>query len=909
MGIGAAFVTGLVQGFAKNIELERAKRIADEQKLDTLEATLAEYRMKPADERSASGINAVAAALRGARGEIKSRGRINLFGQSSPGLDIDIANMKGIMDEVGSYEFTLGTGDTKVGFNNKRPDNLNTSLAFIGELGSKLQDEKFRTALRKDKGVWSGVAEIMGAHHGYMNSQAVQNPGEDGEMLTYDPTAYPWWNDWNTINQSWLNSGKAGEGESVSAGESMRKYAVEENNNPNILGVTKTGMIIDYSQHADPEGIFTSDNMIAGFGDIKSAFKLRDDGDVYNTWHSNIGIAGVTNTVAERWFDSSVKLGALQQNVFPRLDLLRPTNIMMLSTDSREATSIPNAYKVVSSVLPNDASGQPSIQAAAHALYPYFIQPEAPVQYVGGVYRYSKDNMTRTELALQLHYGDDNPTGKTFGDLEQALVNEERVLKDIRSLAVKTAELGDAAAYQEFKQVFRFGGSLVKSAFTDLSFLDELGLSDAQRNAIQLIDDGAEGVGITQSFLDGIAAEMAEARKLDADPKTARSDGVTYAEIASLRIGLAFKMARAADPSGRLSNQDVQQQLDRLGGNFNTPEEVINKLGVVVQEFEDRADRLRVLVNYGKGNTPMKPEERAIMEAAYSFDIMRRYGRKKNTVSQSNDPASFDILIENPTFVTKDGQPVFKAHRDATTNPLQNNNGEDIFFVKGTDEDGNETRTEVSLDNLMRKPTGDTSAAPAAAASTVTAADAGKGPGLPQASSELPTVTAADAGKGPGMPQAAAVTAADAGKGPGLPSTQQPTVVPIQDTVPKIDPANIPTAGSPRTNVKPREVPLDAGVDVEEVMAALLQIQKAKAAQQDDASVAGSAGEEGNIPMYDTEPDDVVIPPGGIDPDDVVVTGSRGNGLFTIKDKGATANREGLYTVRNGFYFPAGEVM
>ena len=42
MGIGAAFVTGLVQGFAKNIELERAKRIADEQKLDTLEATLAE---------------------------------------------------------------------------------------------------------------------------------------------------------------------------------------------------------------------------------------------------------------------------------------------------------------------------------------------------------------------------------------------------------------------------------------------------------------------------------------------------------------------------------------------------------------------------------------------------------------------------------------------------------------------------------------------------------------------------------------------------------------------------------------------------------------------------------------------------------------------------------------------------
>ena len=91
---------------------------------------------------------------------------------------------------------------------------------------------------------------------------------------------------------------------------------------------------------------------------------------------------------------------------------------------------------------------------------------------------------------------------------------------------------------------------------------------------------------------------------------------------------------------------------------------------------------------------------------------MRRYGRKKNTVVQSNDPASFDILIENPTFVTRDGQPVFKAHRDASTNPLQNDKGK-TSFVKGTDGEGNEIRTEVSVDNLMRKPAGSTSAAPA----------------------------------------------------------------------------------------------------------------------------------------------------------------------------------------------------
>ena len=340
-------------------------------------------------------------------------------------------------------------------------------------------------------------------------------------------------------------------------------------------------------------------------------------------------------------------------------------------------------------------------------------------------------------------------------------------------------------------------------------------------------------------------------------------------------------------------NLKDQQQLDRLGGDFDTPEQVIRKLGVVVQEFEDRADRMRVMVKYGKGDgTPMTPADKSILEAAVSFDILRRYGRPKEGMAQGNvNPSSFNILIENDVFVTQDGQPVFKAHRDAFSDPLQSDDGKDIFFVKGTDGEGNEIRTEVSVDNLVRKTAGSTSAAPAAAPAPANV-DTSQVP--PQVPSQLPTVTTT-------MPAASTTPAVvddflDSASGQALPASD-------------LERSDYSKAGDPRTNVKPREVPLGAGVNVEDVMAALLQIQKANAAQQDDASVAGSAGEEGNIPMYDTEPEDVVIPPGGIDPDDVVVTGSRGNGLFTIKDKGATANREGLYTVRNGFYFPAGEVM
>ena len=58
----------------------------------------------------------------------------------------------------------------------------------------------------------------------------------------------------------------------------------------------------------------------------------------------------------------------------------------------------------------------------------------------------------------------------------------------------------------------------------------------------------------------------------------------------ALRLTLAAKMARAVDPSGRLSNQDFEIQLDRLGssGLFNTEAGTMAKLSTVKKEFETR---------------------------------------------------------------------------------------------------------------------------------------------------------------------------------------------------------------------------------------------------------------------------------------------------------------------------------
>ena len=47
-------------------------------------------------------------------------------------------------------------------------------------------------------------------------------------------------------------------------------------------------------------------------------------------------------------------------------------------------------------------------------------------------------------------------------------------------------------------------------------------------------------------------------------------------------------MARALDPSGRLSNQDIEQQFVKLGGNFTTEAGSLSGIKVAIDEFKDK---------------------------------------------------------------------------------------------------------------------------------------------------------------------------------------------------------------------------------------------------------------------------------------------------------------------------------
>jgi hypothetical protein len=79
-------------------------------------------------------------------------------------------------------------------------------------------------------------------------------------------------------------------------------------------------------------------------------------------------------------------------------------------------------------------------------------------------------------------------------------------------------------------------------------------------------------------------------------------------EAEAIRLTLAAKMARAVDPSGRLSNQDFEIQLRRLGdGAFTTYSEIATKLKTVRTEFAQDLqykNRLKAVIDNQAELTP-----------------------------------------------------------------------------------------------------------------------------------------------------------------------------------------------------------------------------------------------------------------------------------------------------------------
>lgn len=212
-------------------------------------------------------------------------------------------------------------------------------------------------------------------------------------------------------------------------------------------------------------------------------------------------------------------------------------------------------------------------------------------------YRYA-GNVNQKTVALQTGTAFvKDITGLDPDKFEEGFKAQEDAVEYIDRLMQLEQELGED-----------LGTGWVRSA---AGVLKSFGIQVAQgtRTVSQLFSDNTDFAATSgdtsQSDLQAVIKEV--------DPTI---DLAAISEADAIKLTLAAKMARAVDPSGRLSNQDFEIQLRRLGsGNFSTPEGIKAALELVRKDFSKDLEYKRMLKAVMDDKTKLTPQVARTVQA------------------------------------------------------------------------------------------------------------------------------------------------------------------------------------------------------------------------------------------------------------------------------------------------------
>ena len=213
----------------------------------------------------------------------------------------------------------------------------------------------------------------------------------------------------------------------------------------------------------------------------------------------------------------------------------------------------------------------------------------------GRKYRYSKSNNQKDVAQVNGSELVERITGLKTEDFNEGLKAQEDAVAYIERLQQLEAQLGEqtgtgwirgtAGLLKSLGIQIRQGAILAGDYFTDNK--------DFQGGDLAGLADVAEKVGI---------------------------DLAAISEAEAIRLTLAAKMARAVDPSGRLSNQDFEIQLRRLGEyTFSTPESINAALLVVKKEFEKDLEYKQMLSNIASNESAITRQQARRVQAARQY--------------------------------------------------------------------------------------------------------------------------------------------------------------------------------------------------------------------------------------------------------------------------------------------------
>ena len=664
MGIGAGLGLGLVKGFTTAFQLEQQRRIKDEEKLDQLDIILANASVDP--KAKGSQVAKLAETIKNARAEFDAKDPISLFGRPTNKVELELTDAQNIINSVEEYNSDFGYGIKLMSDFQSQPS-TGSAIIALKEINSKLEDSTFRSTIAAGgQPAYTALNGAIDAAIAVIQAEHLKGGANQSSLLLFGDPAEGNEGILDNFTNLFSDDGilkNMGTNINVPAA-SPNKVVVDSqnNNNNNVDSVNLVGGTYSYTL---PEGETYKNglNVYSSKHNVNTAEAFQHYKQTY--------LAGIdiTNEQADDQFDLALEF-------LSRVD--DPTaydfnNVVKPRNKTKALTFFPD--------LMNKAQGseEEKFESVVYAIAPFIPISSSSLS------NESKKNFDTAGISVRTYL--EERTQKKFEDLQKNDEAQAIVIKDLERLFSLREKIDEPTALSKVKKgidfVFNPQGGFIVAGLRSIGELFDREDKVLPKDDRTVLENDEK---LTQGYMTYLSNRIK-----NAEPG--------FAEFEALRISLAFKMARAEDPSGRLSNQDIELQMLRLGGDFGTRDYSLSQLAETIRTFKQNKASFEKVLAYA-GDTALYKKRDAhkfqVVEAALSVNRMlisynaaKKLGDKSLTPlvfdqTQAQDEAQQLTVPEGASFVDDQFLSGFQIAFDQNGIPLKDPQGNIIYKNKQT---------------------------------------------------------------------------------------------------------------------------------------------------------------------------------------------------------------------------------
>ena len=604
MGFGAALAMGLVQGFTKNIQDEQKNRQLDHQRLNDLETLIADNALKG----NIYNADAISGVIKDARNELNDKERIDLFGTATPRVRVDLSELGPLVTKPPKETDMISLLGGAIKF--KRTDDPKVKMAEISSamVRPEYQQAFLRASMSEQASILSYMQSSQ-AQFSVGSKAQFQNPDVDVDIGQNRDTAYPglnWLMDWSQQNSHIMDlsatSGINNSGDSIGAGAKLEKgiaskIRIDVDSTAKVFedrGIEYTTIGLSGSP-ADKESGYTADLLInkeqyaTGVEAMMKATGAQDFKYALARWQQSFPMLGVSKAETKQAFVTAIKMAEIVGG-----------NPEMLDPDSdKSALYITEQKALVDIARKLSSMGADSALKIGLVLAPYMDYDKLPVEAKGaGIVAKAPKESLRAYTLRKIMSTDTQDPNMVRTDYEKFETHGKNVInttEQLGELFMSVKALAESDEYNRPQALELFFNGLnttfnIQEGIVGGIIQAGINAFGKDANDVVIVESNVLDVNdnkrYTSSYDDELKRRVSKQREI----------GEEAARMEAMKIALAFKMARADDPSGRLSNQDIEAQYVKLGKSFSTRKLELAALRVTLEDFTRKANYYKPLL-------------------------------------------------------------------------------------------------------------------------------------------------------------------------------------------------------------------------------------------------------------------------------------------------------------------------